>query len=315
MKKFLIFVIAFGLTTQLLADKKINPPSARRGKVNVVTTTEDLADLVKVVGGDKINVISLSKGSQDPHYVEPRPSMVIQLKKADMVVRIGMDLDIWADSLIAASRNSKIIYGAVGYVDASVGIEKLEIPTGKIDGSMGDIHIYGNPHYWLDPENAKPITKNILECLVKLSPDDSSYFVKNRDEYLQKLEAKIKKWQEKLKPYRGTKIVTYHNSWPYFANRFGLEIVGFVEPKPGIPPNPSHIVSLIKKMKKEKAKIIIVEPYFSQKAPKTIADETGATIVILLPSVEEKKGIKTFIDLFEYNINLLIDALKSQSAN
>ncbi|MBI5573380.1 MAG: zinc ABC transporter substrate-binding protein [Elusimicrobia bacterium] len=314
MKKIFIYVICEIASLTLAMTFLCNLCSAK-GRINVVTSTEDLADLIKVVGGEKVNVVSLSKGSQDPHYVEPRPSMVILLKKADMVVRIGMDLDIWVDSLIAASRNSRIIYGAVGYVDTSVGLERLEIPTGKIDGSMGDIHIYGNPHYWLDPENAKVITKNVLNGLAKLSRGAPTYFENNRTEYLKKLEAKINALQEKLKPYKGTKIVTYHNSWPYFAKRFGLGIVGFVEPKPGIPPNPSHIAALIEKMKKEKVKIIVVEPYFSQKAPKTIASETGTKIVILLPSVDEKKGIKTFIDLFEYNINKLIDALKLQSAN
>lgn len=309
MKKIFGMLVIFLLATYLFSEKKIN----------VVTSTEDMADLVSVVGGEKVSVVSLSKGYQDPHYVEPRPSMVMQLKKADVLVKIGMDLDIWVDSLIAASRNSKIIYGAAGYVDAAVGIQRLEVPEGKIDGSMGDIHIYGNPHYWLDPENAKPITKSILDCLVKLSPDDSSYFTKNRDKYIYKLEEKIRNWQIKMDSYKGTKIVTYHNSWPYFANRFGMEIVGFVEPKPGIPPNPSHVATLIKKMKNEKVRVIIVEPYFNLKAPQKIAKEipkeVGTKVVVLAPSVGGVKEVKTFIDLFKYNINLLIDALELQSDN
>lgn len=280
-------------------------------KINVITSTEDLADLVKVVGGEKVNVVSLSKGSQDLHFVEPKPSMVMQLKKADIIVKIGMDLDIWVDSLITVSRNSKIVYGADGCVDASVGIQRLEIPEGKIDGSMGDIHIYGNPHYWLDPGNAKHITKNILDGLTKISQGDASYFENNRTEYLKKLDVKINEWQEKLKSYQGTKIVTYHNSWPYFAKRFYLEIVGFIEPKPGISPNPAHIATLIEKMKKENAKIIIVEPYFSQKAPKTISEKTGAKVVTLPSSVGGNKEIKTFIDLFKYNVNTILDALKT----
>lgn len=278
--------------------------------LNIVTTTSDLADLAKQIGKDKVKVVSLSKGTQDPHYVEPRPSMVIQVKNADILIRIGMDLDSWVQSLIDASRNSDVMYGGIGYIDASAKINKLEIPKGKVDASMGDIHIYGNPHYWLDPENAKAILKQILDKLSELNPNQSEYFKKNYDEYLRNLDSTIMKCQEKIKQYRGTAVVTYHNTWPYFTKRFGLEIVDFVEPKPGIPPNPSHIISLVEKMKREKIKVIIIEPYYNLKIAESIAKDVGAKIIVLPTLTGGIKGVETYLDLFEYNIDKLIEAFK-----
>jgi ABC-type Zn uptake system ZnuABC Zn-binding protein ZnuA len=275
-------------------------------EIFVVTTTEDLADLVKEVGGDKVKVVSLSYGYQDPHLVEPRPSMVVQLKKADMLVKIGMDLDIWVDSLIQAARNTNIIYGAKGYVDASVGILRLEVPGGKIDASMGDIHIYGNPHYWLDPENAKPITKNILDGLCKISPENTEYFKNNRDSYLEKLDKMLKIWDEKMKFYKGAKIITYHKTWSYFANHFNLEVIATVEPKPGIPPSPAHLNSLIIKMKKEKPVMILHEIFYPKKTSEMVSKETQVKLVILPTSVGGVKEVKDYISLFDYIIDKII---------
>lgn len=278
-------------------------------EIFVVTTTEDLADLVKAVGGDKVKVVSLSYGYQDPHLVEPRPSMVVHLKKADMLVKIGMDLDIWVDSLVAASRNSKIVYGAKGYVDASVGIYRLEVPQGKVDASMGDIHIYGNPHYWLDPENAKIITKNILDGLCRVSPENAEYFVNSRNRYLEKLDKAIKTWQKKLEPYKGMKVVTYHNTWSYFVNRFGLEVIATVEPKPGIPPSPAHLNSLINLMKKEKPVMILHEVFYPKKTSEMVAKETQTRLVVLPTSVGGVKEVKDYISLFDY----IVDSITSQA--
>ncbi len=280
-------------------------------KVNVATSTSDLADLVRIIGGEKVKVVSLSRGNQDPHFVEPRPSMVMQVKNADVLVRIGMDLDLWVQSLMDASGNSKVMYGGPGHLDASGRIEKLEVPVGKVDASMGDIHIYGNPHYWLDPENAKPILERIVNRLCEALPSESEYFKKNYRDYVQKLDSSIAVWEEKMKPYTGTKIVTYHNSWPYFAKRFGLEIVGFAEPKPGIPPTPSHIVSLVEKIKKEKVKVIVVEPYFNLKLAESIAEKSGAKVVVLPTSVGGLPEVKTYLDLFEYNIGRLSEAFQN----
>ncbi|MDI6780199.1 MAG: metal ABC transporter substrate-binding protein [Bacteroidota bacterium] len=279
-------------------------------KLNVITSTADLANLVRVVGGEKVNVKCLTRGNQDPHFIEPRPSMVLQVKNADLLVRVGMDLDMWIQSLIDASRNSKVIFGKDGYLDVSSGIVKLEIPSSKVDASMGDIHIYGNPHYWLDPENAKLILKSILDKLCQLLPSESEYFKKNHQAYLQKLDSALSRWNERMEPFADVKIVTYHNSWPYFAKRFNLKIIDFVEPKPGIPPSPSHIVSLLEKIKNEKVKVIIVEPYFNLKVAESVAKRSGAKVVVLPPSVGGIDGVDSYLDLFEYNINKLIQSLQ-----
>ena len=279
-------------------------------KLNIVTTIPDFADFSRNIGGDRVSVISLMRGDQDPHAVEPRPSMVMQVKKADLLIRVGMDLDVWVESLINASRNSKVMKEASGYLDASQTITKLEIPEGKIDGSMGDIHCYGNPHYWTDPENAAPILNRILSRLVELRPADAEIFRRNYQGYSEKLAATIQKWKAVLLPFKDAAIVTYHNSWPYFVRCFGLDIAGYVEPKPGIPPTPRHISMLIDKMRASNAKILVMEPYFNLKTATAIAEKAGAKVVVLSPSVGGVRGANTYIDLLEYNVNHLADALK-----
>jgi len=235
MKKILMALAALALTA--------GPAAA---KLKVMTTTSDLAWLTQRIGGDRVSVESISTGDQDLHFVEPRPSMVVKLRRADMLVRIGLDQDMWADSLVAAARNGKIVYGAPGYVDTSVGIKVLQVPTGRVDAAMGDIHIFGNPHYWLDPANSAIMARNIAAGLARLDPSGAPVYEANLTSYKKELDARLEKWREAMAPLKGTKIVTYHNSWIYFAGAFGLEIVENIEPKPGIPPSPAHIdLSLI----------------------------------------------------------------------
>ncbi|MFH1283484.1 MAG: metal ABC transporter substrate-binding protein [bacterium] len=280
------------------------------GAVRVVTTTQDLEYITKRVGGDLVITESLSTGKQDSHLVEPRPSMVMKLKKADMVVKIGLDLDMWVDSLIAAARNSKIVYGASGYVDASLGIMLLQVPKGKIDGSMGDIHIFGNPHYWLDPDNARIIAESIYKALCLLSPENKAEFKNNYDGFVLELEQRIAGWKKQMDALPNKKIVTYHNSWLYFAKAFGLEIIGNVEPKPGLPPTPSHIRGLIENMKAKNAKVILIESYFPIKGPQLVAEKTGAKLIIVPCSVGGLPGIKNYFDVFDYIINKLTGEIK-----
>lgn len=288
----------------------LNTYSTTYSKIKVVTTTEDLKSLVEYIGGDRVSVVSLSKGSQDIHQIEPRPSMVIELRDANMLVKIGMDLDMWVDSLVETARNSNLFYGKSGYCDASVGIKKLEVPKGKVDASMGDIHIYGNPHYLLSPENAKIVSKNIFNTLCRISPENKEYFKENRNNFLLNLEKKISEWKEKISKYKGTKIITYHNSWPYFAKEFGFEIAGYVEPKPGIPPSPSHIAKLIETIKNEDAKLLFVEPYFPLKAPKMISQKTGIKILVLPNQTGGVKGVNNYFELFDYIIKKIDEAMK-----
>ncbi|MBI4676277.1 MAG: zinc ABC transporter substrate-binding protein [Elusimicrobia bacterium] len=284
-------------------------PAAAWAKLRVAATTTDLEWLTEAVGGESVEVESLSTGDQDIHFVEPRPSMVMRLKRADVLVRTGLDLDMWADSLVAAARNGKVVYGAPGYVDASVGIELLQIPVGKVDAAMGDIHVFGNPHYWLDPANAAVITKNILDGLVRGDPKNEAAFTENRERFLAALDAKLKEWDLKAAGLKGLKLVTYHNSWVYFAKRFGVELFGNIEPKPGIPPSPSHLERLISMMKEDGVRVIMAETYYPVKGSKMVAEKTGAELVIVPSSVGGLPGIKGYFDVFDCVLNHLVDAV------
>lgn len=279
-------------------------------KLNVVTTTEDLADIAKSIGGERVDVKSLSKGYLDIHFVEPKPSMVVMMKKADLLIRVGMDLDMWVQPIIDKAGNSKVLFGSPGYIDVSKGISPLEVPKEKVDWGMGDIHIFGNPHFWLSPENGKIIARNILDGLKSASPEDSNYFEKNYDAFIKNLEGKIVEWKGRMERFRGTKVVVYHNSWPYLAQFLGFIVIGHIEPKPGIPPNPFHISSLIRKMKEENAKLIFVEPYLDPKPAFHIAKETGVKVLILPTSVNGLKGVSSYISIFDYIVEKIVEALE-----
>lgn len=279
-------------------------------KIDVVTTTSDLAALTKAVGGDLVNVTSIAKGYQNPHLVDAKPSFILQLQKAELFVQVGLDLEVWVQPLLDSARNPRIRPGREGYVNAAVGVPLLEVPLEKLDRSRGDIHIYGNPHYWTDPENAKIIVNNITAGLKRVDAAHADDYEKNRKAYLAKLDDLLDRTLAKMKPYKGAKIVAYHNSWPYFARRYGLNVVDFIEPKPGIPPTPTHVAELIQTMKREGVKVIIKEPYFSDAVPNSIAKQTGATVVQLSPSVGGEKGTDDYIALIEHNVNKLVAALQ-----
>jgi zinc/manganese transport system substrate-binding protein len=274
-----------------------------KDKVKIVTTLTDLASLAEVVGGDKVEVQALAKGTQDPHQIEVLPSYMMKLRKADLFILVGMDLDMWAYQLRDGSRNSNLIV-----IDCSQEINRLEIPTQSVNPSQGHIHIHGNPHYWLDPENGKAIMQAILYGLEKVAPEHSEFFHQNMNNYIKQLDSKMVEWQKKVEPIKGEKIIFYHNSWPYFVERFGFKIANFVEPKPGIPPSPSHTANLLKQVKSESIKVIALEPYFDDRVPKMIAKQTGAKVVILPQSVGGVKEVKDYIQLFDYNLNKLIEA-------
>src|SRR6185369_15870724 len=277
----------------------------------VVTTTEDLAALAREVGGDKIKVESLSRGYQDPHFVEAKPSFVIKLNSADLLIAVGRELEIgWLPPLVQQSRNSKIQPGAEGYLDASLNAQILEIPTGQITRAMGDVHPQGNPHYWLDPENGKRIAQSMADKFSQLRANDRAMFQQRLADFNTRIDAAEKRWLAQMAPYRGTKVVTYHRSFPNFAERFGLVIVGYVEPRPGIPPTPQHTLDLINEMKRQNVKIVLVEPYFDLKTPNAIGRETGAEVLVLPPSVGGVKEITDYISLFDYDLNLLVNAIQ-----
>jgi zinc/manganese transport system substrate-binding protein len=291
-------------------------PAARAdAAVNIITATEDLAALTREIGGDKVKVEALARGYQDPHFVEPKPSFILKLHSADLLIVVGRELEIgWLPPLIQQSRNAKIQPGADGYLDASLNVRILEIPTGQITRAMGDVHPLGNPHYWLDPGNGRRIAQAIQQKLSAMSAGDASYFAQRYADFDKRLTEAEKRWEAELAPYKGLKIVTYHNSWPNFAERFHLNVVGYVEPRPGIPPSPSHTFDLIQEMKRAGVKIILVEPYFDVKTPNAIARETGAKVVVLAPSVGGVDKIATYFDLFDYDIKTITAAIKETGA-
>src|SRR5687768_572463 len=230
-----------------------------RAQLNVVTTTSDLASIAQEVGGDKVKVSALARGYQDPHFVEAKPSFVLLLNKAQLLVVIGRDLETaWLPPLITQSRNAKIQPGSNGYLDASQNVRILDMPTGAITRAMGDVHPSGNPHYWLDPENGGRVARSIEGKLSQLDPANAAYYKGRVADFERRLAEAQKRWKGLMAPYKGVKVVTYHRSWTNFADAFGLDVIGFVEPKPGIPPTPQHTLDVINAMKGQNVKIIMV---------------------------------------------------------
>ena len=272
-------------------------------KIRIMTATTDLASLAQEIGGDRADVESVARGYQDPHFVDPKPSFLLKLSKAELLIVVELELEIgWLPPLITQSSNPRIQVGAPGYLDASRFAKILEIPTGQVTRAEGDVHPLGNPHYWLDPDNGLRIAKGIQNKLSEMRPNDAAYFAQRYDSFEQRLKQTEQQWLAQMKPYAGRKVVTYHRSWPNFAEHFGLNVVGYVEPRPGIPPSPQHTVELIGQMKRDGVKIIMVEPYFDLKTPNAIARDTGAVVVVLMPSVGGEKEITDYFKLFDYDI-------------
>ena len=285
--------------------------SAAFAQLRVVTTTEDLASIAREVGGDKIKVSAIAKGYQDPHFVDPKPSFILAVNRAELLILVGRDLELgWLPSLLTSGRNAKVQPGAAGYLDVSMNVKILEIPTGQLTRAMGDVHPQGNPHYWLDPGNGRRIAQVIRDRLSQLHPAARGYFEQRYADFDKRLAAAEARWDAAMAPYGGAKLVTYHRSWPNFMERFKLEVMGYVEPKPGIPPSPAHTIDLIGEMKRQGVKIIVVEPYFDKKTPQAIANQVGGMVVELAPSAGGAPGAETYITLFDYNIRTLVDALR-----
>ena len=270
------------------------------GKIQVVSSTTDLKSIAEAIGGDLVSVESLNKGASNPHSVEVLPSYMLKVGRAKLYLKIGLDLDQWVAPIIDGSRNDKLVV-----VDCSKDIPVLEKPTQQVTAAMGDVHPLGNPHYWLDPANGVIIADNILEGLTTVDPQNTDTYKKNHDAFVEKLKAKIAEWKSTAAKLQGLEIITYHASWPYFANAFGIKVSGFVEPKPGIEPSPSHTTEIIDLVKKRNIKMICMEPYFSDRAPNTIARETGAKVVVLPPSVGGAPGTDDYISLFDTLLKIL----------
>jgi ABC-type Zn uptake system ZnuABC Zn-binding protein ZnuA len=277
-------------------------PTGAHGALRVVTSTADFAAIAREVGGGLVEVESIAGGDQDPHFVELLPSYMIRVRKADVYVKVGLELDYWAQAIIDGSRNSRL-----EIVDCAKSLpmeSRLEVPT-QVDASMGDVHRYGNPHYWLNPANGRFIARAIAEGLAAADASNAAAYKANLAAFETKLDAKIADWRKKSEPLRGMKIVTYHNSWPYFTAAFGIEVAGWLEPKPGVKPSPSHVAELIAQIRTQKVAAIAYEPYFESRTPQMVARETGVPLLVLPPSVGGVPDVKDYFQLFDYNLAAL----------
>ncbi len=286
-----------------------------QAKLRVVTSLQDLASLAEAVGGDRVEAFALARGYQDPHFVDAKPSFVLKLSRADLLVVAGLELEIgYLPPLIDQSRNERIHPGGPGYLDASVGCDVLQKPTEVVTRAMGDVHPYGNPHYWTDPENGRVIARAVAARLGELDPAGKDAFAAGLAAFEAALTAREREWDAKMAPFSGTRIVTFHESWPNFAKRFKLEVVGTVEPKPGIPPSPTHTLDIINLIAREKVPAILVEPYFDRKTPDYIAEKTGCAVVTFYPSVGGTPELKTYFDVFDRNVDAFVKAVSGKGA-
>ena len=282
-----------------------------RAKLYVITTTTDLTSIAREIGGEKVEVESLALGYQDPNFVDPRPSFIVKLNRADLYIKRGLDLEVgWAPVLETGARNPHILMGAPGYVDASTGIEVLEVPTGLVDRSLGDVHPFGNPHYQTDPKNAQVMAQNIFLGLARVAPEDRNYFAERLAAFNTKLEEKLTEWERVLAPYRGTKIVSYHKDREYFARRFGLRIIGYMEPKPGIAPSPAHLASLITLMQAENCRLIVKAPFYPENLTRLVVERTGAQVLVLPESPGGVDGTEDYFSFMDYCVQQVAGALK-----
>lgn len=283
--------------------------SAAQARLNVVATTPDLASITREIGGDKIELTTMARPTEDPHFVDARPSFIVKLNKADVLIHGGAELESgWLPKLIEQARNARIISAAKGDVNCCEGVKMREVPD-QLDRSKGDIHAKGNPHYLVDPENAKIVAHHIADAFSNLDAVNREFYVAKAKAFNSSLDAKLGEWQAKLVPFKGQQLVAYHNSWVYFADRFGLKIELFLEPKPGIPPSPSHLAGVIAKMKETGARVIIVDPYLNRKTAETVARSTGATVVDVAQFPGGVKGTDNYVALLDYLVNALANAL------
>ncbi len=306
MKRILLWLV-----TALVALMLAIAPSAAR-KIRVVATTNDLKWAVEQIGGKNVEVVALMHPLQNPHTVQPRPSFIVQLNRADLLVRIGLDYEeTWLPPLVEESRNPKIRRGGVGDVDASIGIPLLEIPQGRVTREQGEVHIFGNPHYWLDPENMKIIARNIAEGLKRVDPSNAGEYDRNLRRLERLMDELLDETLKLAAPLRGEKFVAYHTTWSYLANRYGFRIIGYLEPKPGIPPSASHLADLIVRMRQEKVKVIIKEPFYENRIPNMVAQRTGAKVVEICPTVGGEPDTETYPKLLRHILNKLVNAVQS----
>ena len=286
--------------------------SAGAQRINAVATTPDLAALVKAIGGDAVDVKALAKPTEDPHFVDAKPSHIVTLNRADLLIQGGAELEMgWLPPLLESSRNSKIGVGAAGRILASEGITMLEVPA-ALDRSAGDVHALGNPHFMLDPLNVKIIVAHIARTLGQIAPASAAQFQSNLRTFNSTLDSKLGEWQRQLAPFRGAKIVTYHNDFVYLAQSFGLEVVEKLEPKPGIAPSPAHVARVIARMKETGANVIMVQPFQNRRTAETVARQTQAIVLDLPQQPGAIKGTDSYFELMDHVVRTLAAGLQGR---
>jgi zinc/manganese transport system substrate-binding protein len=283
--------------------------AAAAAKLRVITTIPDLKALTEAVGGDLVDVDSLARGNQNPHDLEVRPSLMVKVRRANALVVNGLELDGWADPVLRGANNPAVIPGAPGFIDASRGVPVIDVPTTRVDRSMGDVHPLGNPHYTLDPGLAPIVTQTIAEGLARLAPEHRAVFDRQRQAFVARLEPALARWQAALAPLRAARFVVYHNDLGYFFNRFGLTQIGTIEDRPGIPPSPAHLARLVREMKDAGTRVIIVvEPWSDQKLAARLAEEAGAKIAVVNARLGATSGPDAYINSVDANVTALAQA-------
>jgi zinc/manganese transport system substrate-binding protein len=278
-----------------------------------VATTPDLAAIAREIGGDAVEVKALAKPTEDPHFVDAKPSHLVTLNRADVLIEGGAELELgWLPPLLDNARNDKIAPGAPGRIVASQGIRMLEVPA-TFDRSKGDVHSLGNPHFLLDPLDVKIVAANIADHFAQVAPASAELFKANLNRFDARVDRELAEWQKLLAPYRGAKIVTYHKDFVYFAERFGLEIVGELEPKPGIAPSPAHLAKVISAMQATKARVLLVQPYQNRKTAETVARQTGATVLDMPQQPGAIPNTDTYFDVMDHLVQTLATALGAKA--
>ena len=285
-------------------------PAVTRAKINVVTTTPDLSSVAAEIGGDRIDLTVLMKPTEDPHFVDAKPSFITKLARAEVLIEGGAELETgWLTALLQRASNPKIAPGKPGRVLANQGVQMLEVPT-TLDRSQGDVHAAGNPHFMVDPENAKIVARHIAECFTAADAGSAEVYRSNLKKFFEKIDERLPVWQKTLAPFQGQRVVSYHNSWPYFAQRFGLKIDTFLEPKPGLPATPAHLAEVISKMKEGNIRLIIVDRYLDRRTADSVAQRTGAEVVEVSHYPGAIKGVEpNYIALIDYLVNSIARSL------
>jgi len=291
-------------------------PGLAFASVRVVTTCPSLADLTRQVGGEQVRVESLMRGPENPHNVIPKPSFVMELRKADLFVHLGLDAEPWVPNLVRSARRERLLPGGEGNIDVSRGIELLEVPArGELTRALGDIHVFGNTHYMLDPLNGIVVGRTIARALARVDPEHAALFEEGASELEKSLHALTQTLLERMKPLAGVSVVSYHRTWPYFLKRFGMKKLAEVEPKPGIAPGPRHVAGIAEQMKQNGVRLVIVETFSNQKTARRVAELAGGRTVLLAQEVDALPGVETYQALFEHDVEALLAAQRELGAS